>query len=46
MNMLHNKEMELKNINKTINFQNFIFVFNSNMGFDDFSEEKVNTRRI
>lgn len=46
MNMLHNKEMELKNINKTINFQNFIFVFNSNMWFDNFDEEKVNTRKI
>lgn len=46
MNIINSKKVYTKNNNEEIDLSNFIFVFNSNIGFDNYEEEEIIENKI
>lgn len=46
MNIINNKVVYTKNNSTKINLSNYIFVFNSNLWFDDYNEDTLNKNKI
>jgi len=46
MNIINNQKIYTKNNNQEVDLSNFIFVFNSNIGYDEYEQQKINYNKI